>query len=407
MSEKSEIPATRAEQKISLAKRIAKKATLLALAASTGLIPDRATIPNTITESPHPPPPAGQEMKEQLRQLPANVVVIDFAPNEPKEGINQTTFPDQNLIDSIDIPPEVKDYIINRFGIHGESVISVMRKVWGRFGFTSTPDMYPLQNALSAQNIELTQDELGNQEYFLSINPDQITKILQQYPDQKVVNLSWQLGKVGISMVEHERRIVKPVDYPAYVTLPDGRVQYYSTTHELITQTKEEFEDYERHLEEEASEIVTLLRPDPRPKEAYSKDEVQQNLPKLFALCNAFPDKLFIAAAGNEGENLEIMQNRPTNLLLVAEWNGVDKRPQYNVLGADIYVDNEELSIKHGGSFSIPVLTALGSIFSAEGLNAQEAKKKIQRQTNTETFLTSSGEKKVNVFNPQSILVSP
>ena len=360
----------------SLPKTIAKKVAPFVMAAATALMPDAKVVPHPTIDSPNLSHLAGQETREALQQLPANVIMIDFAPNELKEGIRQTIFPDEEAINSANIPGAIKDYIISRFGTHGENVATVIHRIWERLGFTADVNMYPLQNILDFQNVESGQDELGNQEYFLSIDAGKIAEVLQQYPNQKVVNLSLQLGKIGFSMIEHERRIVGSVNYPTDVILPDGRVQYYSPENELITQTREEYQEYKRRLEEDASETVTLSQPYPKLTEAYSKEDLQKNLPQLFALCRAFPDKLFVAAAGNEGENLEAIPDRPPNLLLVAEWNGVDKRPEQEVYGADVYIDNEELTIPHGSSFSSPVVSALGSILTVQGLTPKEIKQK-------------------------------
>jgi hypothetical protein len=128
---------------------------------------------------------------------------------------------------------------------------------------------------------------------------------------------------------------------------------------------------------------------------AYTKDRVKENLPKLFALCNAIPEKIFIAAAGNFEDDLRGF-TKPDNLLTVAQWDGDRKRPGDSVFGADIYVDNYALENGWGSSFSTPVISAVASVLADEGLPAPQIKEKILSYCNKEKV---DGDE-VNLFDP-------
>lgn len=355
-------------------------------------------IPFPLPDSPSQP----QETKEPLKTLSSNVVIIDFAPNEPREGISQTEFPNRELLASPNIPEDVKDYITDSFGSHGENVASAMRKTWERFGFTSTVNLHPVQNALDSQNIEVSPEvEIPptgfGHKYFLTIDHTKLAEITRQYPDQKVVNLSLQLGKVGVARIEKEKTVGNYELPPGGYIDEDGILSVFGNAGVSATESglkpmtpsgevtepinKSEYEALKKEKEESVTEITSLETPILRKIEAYSREEVEQNLPHLFELCKAFPDKLFVAAAGNEGEDLRGMQDRPANLLIVAEWNRWETKPEHDVYGADIYVDNSALTLPHGSSFSTPAIAALGSIFTNQGLSIEETRQRILQAT--------------------------
>ena len=314
---------------------------------------------------------------EQLKTLQNDIVVIDFAPHKPQEGVNQLEEGSQDFINVPDLPFDVKESIQKEVASHGENVARVMQRVWRSLGYEGSINLFPLQNTFRQKDVETQEDELGNKVYLLTIDQDKLSGVLERYPDQKVVNLSLQLGKVGFTILEREKRITKPVDYPTQVAI-DGQVKYLSSDgRRLPIASLDEYEAYRQKLEEEATEVVKLPNPYPALKEAYTKEEARKNLSRLFALCEKYPEKLFIAAAGNTSQDLRELGDRPTNLLLVAEWDHELERPKNNILGADIYVDNRAQGFDSGSSFSTPVISALCSILLNRGLGIQGTKNEL------------------------------
>ncbi|PIZ61905.1 hypothetical protein COY16_05710 [Candidatus Roizmanbacteria bacterium CG_4_10_14_0_2_um_filter_39_13] len=109
---------------------------------------------------------------------------------------------------------------------------------------------------------------------------------------------------------------------------------------------------------------------------AYSGDKGANSMRELFKLANAYPEKLFIAAAGNYGDDIrefrsELSAEWPNNILLCGQWNSQKNAPEImtgNVHGADIYVDSQEQGFKQeGSSFSTAAISAYASILAQKG----------------------------------------
>lgn len=328
------------------------------------------TLPHSTTISDH-----SAELSETLKSIPPTIVMIDFFSTEV-EGVGLKEEPTAKYIEEDELTKKfglnfsrnlatlakvAKEYpdVALAYGVwemyqgHGRQVAQVLRQTLSRLGYRSPIEAYPLPNVLTSDRIELTQDELGNRNYSVEINPDAIIEVLKGYPDQKVVNMSFQVGKLGLDL------------------------------------------------------MVTNNTPHIRFTEAYTKDKAQENLSELFRICKAFPDKLFIVAAGNLEDDLTaIDQPFPKNLLTVAEWNGRTDMPQAEVLGADIYVDNSSFGAPPGSSFSVPVIGGIIQALLNQGLSIEEAKAKAFQITTPGRFETHGRNQEVRVLDLQRLQIS-
>jgi len=231
-------------------------------------------------------------------------------------------------------------------------------------GFIGKPQLYPLQSLINPKLVEFGRDKLDNSMLSISLEPEPIVKVLKNFPQQKVVNLSLQVGKMGFvyeeKWLEPQAREISPGVY------------------------------------EEKTIVQTYETPQVKTQDAYTLENAQENLPKLFELCRSFPDKLFVAACGNTRDDIRearklLASDWPNNLLLIGEWDDTFKYRQGNsdygyVYGADIYVDNQSLGLEHGSSFSTPVVGALASIMMNQGLTVEETKEKILHSCDSKKF---------------------
>lgn len=364
------------------------------------------------------------EQKEALKEIHYNLVMIDFAPEKPVKGINQQAYPDNTeLMKSI----LGKDYIPShrlvaefgsnflrreklrervfekypRFAVvygvmdffkdHGQAVVVAMSKTWKRHGFYAEPQIVPLQDMISTSNVEFTKDDLDNYGFFINVEPEPIIKLLSNYPQQKVVNFSFQMGRVGFFYTQRREEY----DEEAYLKSQtprlwgstgvdqSGKERFYLHDRKTGTTAEVSKKEYEKWLNPEIPMVIKDVDPpETDVRGAYTQEGAFKNLPKLFEICDAFPDKLFVAACGNYNDDVreareELVESWPANLLLIAEWNEKLKRPEKDVYGADIYVDNKALGLGRGSSFSTPVIGSLASILINQGLNIEEAKHKL------------------------------
>ena len=158
---------------------------------------------------------------------------------------------------------------------------------------------------------------------------------------------------------------------------------------------------------EKNAEIVDVANPESRIVGAYDREKAEENLPKLFEIANAYPDKLFVVAGGNEGEDIrdaleKLSEERPPNLLIVAEWGR--GKPYADMRGADIYVQNSEAGIDHGSSFSTPVVNAYASALFEQGLSMEEVLEKIKSTTDAQDYIADYTKEQASVFDVQEAL---
>lgn len=331
------------------------------------------------------------EPKEELKQIPQKVVMFDFTPD-----VKHSDWLLKNLVRDED-----KDTLVygalEKFDGHGKAVKSVFEETLKKAGYKTEVIINPLHNAFDLDNIEQVEDELGNEGFFFNIDHREIIEALRARSEQQVVNFSFQVGKVGF-WIKERIKIGKNLEEPFDLPLPDeeGRELVYvgakggvriengkaigisETGEPIAPMTVSEYEEFRKKRFEEAQKVRELENPYVEIVGAYSGKDMRANLSKLFEICEAYPDKLFIVAAGNEGEDLSSINLRPNNLLMVAEWNGQEQKPKDDVYGADIYVDNEAWKIGRGSSFSTPVVSARASVLFSQGLSLEEVKDKLQ-----------------------------
>ncbi|MBI4097294.1 MAG: hypothetical protein HY428_02665 [Candidatus Levybacteria bacterium] len=208
---------------------------------------------------------------------------------------------------------------------HGQGVKHVMwqtvQKLKGD-GTGVTPRIYPIQ---ATENINLEQDENGNYILTASARTNSVIHALKFFTEQDIVNLSWQLGKIGITYPEMKRF------------------------------------------------------------GAYRKETAVESLRQLFDVCKTFPEKLFFAAAGNYGDDIRearkiLADEWPPNVLIIGEWmREKDTRgteyPRNNVYGADLYAENT--GFWEGSSVSTAIISAIAAYLRSFRATHDEIKRKL------------------------------
>lgn len=430
-------------KKHSRLKNVARKIAPVIIAATTILSSDSGSLPTPVI-----PPLAsseqGQKEAEKILFKP-QVTVLDAGLPAPKEAIIQNEFFSneellKKLLGSTYLSKEEleKEFghpidwmsfdvresaaktgkykqvlahaFIERYFRHGDKVISTMEEIWNKAGLKSTGvELIPLQGMLDASSIKEVQDSLGNQGISISFDPQRIIDLLKTDAN-RVVNMSFQVGDVDI-LLEKKIKVVPPSE-PIYTNalmdengntyigaigitaLKDGRIIYIDASNkEIKPTTPNELEVLKRQKQEEAQQKAKIEEteyPSIKIVGAYDASKARENLPKLFAVANAYPNKLFFAAAGNEGEDFEdalkeLKDQKPKNLLIVGQWTG-NWGPTQLVFGADIYVKNGELGVDDGSSFSTSVLTAYTETLFRQGLSQDEVLERIKANSNKEDY---------------------
>ncbi len=313
---------------------------------------------------------------------------------------------------------------------HGETVTRVMEKTWNSLGLQSTGvEIIPLQTIFDTASIKETKDALGNKGISISFDPKRIIDLLRN-DTNRVVNMSFQVGDIEL-LIEKRRKVMPEAESTptleslamfdekdnAYIgavyTMNDATTYIDAEGKEVKPATPEELRVLKQTLKErekEAAEkaeknarIVELEHPDIKIIGAYDRTKARENLPKLFEVARAYPDKLFFAAAGNEGEDLrealkELGDEKPPNLSFVAQWTAGFK-PTHNVYGANIYVPNSNLGAPDGSSFSTPIMAAYAETLFKQGLSMQEVMKKIINTCVTRQY-NADNEEQAFVLDP-------
>lgn len=425
------------------------------------------TQPYTPTKNPN----SKQEQSGSKELIPysPSITIVDAAPSEPTKGLIQKEFISnekmmrnvlgdklisreqiiqefgQNYEEKWDeIVSKYPQALMYRFGDtyfnHGENVVGVVDITFKRSGLKSTGiNMLPLQKIFDKDSITFIKDASGNPGVSLNFDSKRITELLKN-DSSRIINASFQVGNVELYQVAKVRTEVIPkydqndprfsgeglggeldgkeVLYQGAVGIrtENGRVVYYDVEGREITPISlEELE--KRKLEN--SEIKEHKSTELIMNGAYTKEKAMENLPKLFEVCDAYPDKFFVFAGGNTGEDfreaMEDLQDKvPKNLLIVGEWikydygMGVYEGPamEYGkygqVLGPDIYVYNGGSNSAHGSSFSAPELAAEIDILLSKGLSIEQAKAKILASSDINTLQLADGTQyTARVFNPQ------
>ena len=447
--------------------------------------PLNTEIPSTLTPTPEPTPIPTQEVvsdsskspkqeqaeRKELIPYSPSITIIDAAPSVPTEGIIQKEFisNDEMIRNMLGDKYVSKEKIIQEFGEnyeekwdeivskypqtltyrlvdqyfnHGEKVARVVENTLERSEFKSTGvNVTPLQKAFDQDSIKFIKEASGNPGVSLNFDPKRIIELLKDDPS-RVINGSFQVGNVELFQETKVKTEVIPkydlsdprfsgeglpseldgkeVLYQGAVGIRTeaGRVVYYDKEGQEITPIS--YEELEKRKLEN-SEIIEHKSTELVINGAYAKEKAIENLPKLFEVCNAYPDKFFVFAGGNTGEDfretMEALKDQvPKNLLIAAEWIkydygfGVYEGPSMEygkygqVLGPDMYVYNERSGNPSGSSFSVPELSAEIDTLLSKGLSFKQAKEAVLAKSNLHTLSLNDGtHPTVRVFNPSNI----
>ena len=416
----------------------------LAGLAAIGQIPDTRNVTPPQTED-----------RERLLGKP-KLIIIDVDPNIPNEELVSQALGDR-YVSKDRLKTEFGEDYDKRWGeiaqkypkalmhafadnylSHGQQVSEAAQKFWEReTRKDKKAEVIPLQRIFGKESIKAIKDADGNPGISVNFDPKKVIELLKNNQDQ-VVNMSFQVGNVDLfakqvkSLDFESRKSVRPPLYEedrdmnivntnrVYLFPPDGYsiqvlkegilVPADEKGNPLPSVTKDEYDalvkqDEERIIKEggvptlNTTEMVS----------AYSDSKVEENLPKLFEVCNAYPDKLFVAAAGNEGEDLRrALGGKPKNLLIVGQWStdifdsSIQAYPTHNVYGADIYIDNKAEQLPNGSSFSAPYLAAYASSLMGRGLPMEQAIQTIKAKSMPKTYRAKSeaAETKALVSHP-------
>lgn len=425
------------------------------------------------TETPTPPLSPTQEVAERKELIPysSSITIVDAAPSVPTKGLIQKEFiPNDEMIRKMLADKYVsKDQIIQEFGQnyeekwdevverypqalvyrfadtyfnHGENVASVAEDTLERSGLESTGiNILPLQKIFDKDSgVTFIKDASGNPGVSLNFDQKRIIELLKNDPN-RVINGSFQVGNVELfQKTKKDTEVIPKYDRndPRFSEsgyfLDDGEIFYQGAVESkqnsdgsvdyLNVEGKKvdpiSWEEFKRRKLEN-SEVKEYKSTSLSIVGAYTKEKAMENLPKLFEICNAYPNKFFVFAAGNSGEDFReameaLKDNTPKNLLMVGEWikykhvYGVYEGPamEYGkygeVLGPDIYVYNEGSNHPHGSSFSTPEISAEIEILLNNGLSIDQAKAKILASSDIHSLQLEDGTKyTARVFNPSKI----
>jgi len=423
--------------------------------------------PTLEASSESPQPPQQQERKELMPYSPS-ISIIDAAPSVPTEGLIQKEYisNDEMIRNMLGDKYISKEQLIQEFGEnyedkwdevvskypqalvyrlvdqyfnHGEKVTRVMEHTLERSGFESSGvTILPLQRTFDADSIKFIKDSSGNPGVSLNFDPKRIIKLLENDPS-RVINGSFQVGNVELFQETRKYTDIIPKydqDDPRFSSLygdangslypgavsshtnSDGSIDFLDAEGKKVEPiSSEELE--KRKLSN--SEVIEHKSTKLTINGAYSKEKAMENLPKLFEVANAYPDKFFVFALGNEGEDIReamtVLKDKvPNNLLIVGEWIkydygfGVYEGPSMEygkygqILGPDIYVYNEGSKSPHGSSFSAPEISIEVELLLKKGLSFEQAKEAVLAKSDLHTLSLNDGtHPTVRVFNPSKI----
>ena len=388
---------------------------------------------STLTPTPEPTstpstpnPPENETIQKENKELipySPSITIIDAAPSVPTKGLIQKEYISNNemIRNMLGDKYVSKEQIIQEFGqdyekkwdevvskypqalvhrfadtyfTHGEKVTRVLEHTLERSEFKSTGvNILPLQRTFDADSIKFIKDSSGNPGVSLNFDPKRIIKLLENDPS-RVINGSFQVGNVELFQeTKVDTEVIPKYDlndprfstsgindpsgskfYPGAVggMTENGRIVYRDAEGKEVEPILMSGDEYAEEVEKrrlENSEIKEHKSTSITIVGAYAKEKAMENLPKLFKVCNAYPNKFFVFAGGNTGEDfreaMETLKDQvPKNLLITAEWEkgnygGFEyEGPAGTVYGADIYVSNTASGSPHGSSFSVPELSA-------------------------------------------------
>lgn len=327
------------------------------------------------------------------RQIPSNVILIDFSPLDIMQSILKNDHLDESILISqygegfrlspqffADHPKLSLLYsYVKLYENHADNVLSVMSDTWKKLGLKSSVSIYPVQTSLKLKNVELTSDELNNKTIFFNFDTGMIIQAFKKYPDKKIVNLSIQIGKIEVCLKE-------------FIKIP------------LAGESGEGLRE----------QVVRDGFPCLAINGSYTREKAPESLKELYKIARAIPEKLIFAAGGdhNDDSREAIKQlSVPPNLIIIGQWGSQlhgENYPTRSVFGADIYVENSKLKIDDSSSLSASFVSAHASTLLDKGYTLGEVKEKILAACEIRTFIDNDGvENQARVFNPELLISEP
>lgn len=280
----------------------------------------------------------------------------------------------------------------NHYTGHGDILQKVDEKTSQYLNSPNHPQVR--KSVTGAIHLEgVTYDEKQDPTLWFNVDPKAVDEIVSHSP-QSVINLSFEMGKVGFKYELH-KLVAKNPDMQrldmSTTQVGDGPISYSIKGKEV---SKEEYDRVSKMRNEKTIKLWDEKSREFWPQDAYFGDRVDESIENIVNLANKYPDKTFVASAGalSSGSlrarpdirkirtKLEKEGKWPKNLLMVGIW-GHDSGVSGPVnLGADFYVDQNYLSgVPQGdAAFATPVVTELVTILRNKGItNPDEIRKNL------------------------------
>jgi hypothetical protein len=204
-----------------------------------------------------------------------------------------------------------------------------------------------------------------------------------------------------------------------YLAYPKARKQELRATLTFFNELGEKYPHFTSKEEAQTFckqnvKVVDIPKPSIEENEAYTKEKATENLPKLFKVCDAFPDKLFVVALGNNYNDIrearqQLAEHWPENLLIIGEWGDEywNNAPRGRCHGGDLYVELEPLGITTwGSSNATPVISAIASDLWRQGLTIPQIKQRILSYCDPHEYTDQYGQTvKTVVLNKEKVKI--
>lgn len=313
------------------------------------------------------------------------------------------------------------------FAPHGSSVTHCQTQFARKFGYDFVPQAFSVQEGLTIKKLHHV-DNLNNPSVLLHMSAEPVREQLRNLPYLPIVNISLQFGTLAIT---HKRaKIQERNDTSLYESLQQSLLTFYEkpngdeyifydpafyfvddnedepilkniTTGEHARVEDNDYrvvsaEHYNDFIQERKRTILeqtlhveavdTSKRPFYEIQGAYKGEYRKENIQELFSLAYDFPEKLFVVAAGNYGDDIttlreEFSHDWPENLIIVGHWDSALQYPRmfgtYDIFGADFYVDPKPYTGESGSSMATAVVSSAASLLKSRGYMLQEIKAKL------------------------------
>lgn len=293
-----------------------------------------------------------------------------IVPRSPKEEITLLAYA---LLDRYDNHAQK---VLRAFSVGDRIGQSGYQERWSDFSpYLVTPGPEAIQA------LDLEHDPAGNPILTISLNPDALANLVDR-SNAVVINLSIEMRAAVKYEYQTEVANFPGQPMPQERTLPRGtaggvvwETHYFGPDGTEITKAK-----YERFM----ANWTTKVPLDPEARrlvifDGYLPDRALRTLEPLADLASRFPDRLFVAAAGNPTQGIlpDITAARavlasqgrwPNNLMMVGVWDDREEvaRIGPNSLGADAYVGGgwlEGFGVDPASSFAAPIGTLIAEFY--------------------------------------------